>query len=269
MIRRVMMRLTWIVVIALVTACVGKKAPPRPPRDAAERVGAPPGSAPAGDEASRDLTFKNGDVTIAGTYWPPTGNTGACVLFVHQLGSTRAEWQPIIDRLRGRAHLFAIDMRGHGASTGGPNGFAAFTDADWKHVQDDVGLALGEFVRAGGGPRCVLVGASIGSSAVLRYAGSHPGEARALVLLSPGLDYHGLAVAAVARHVTVPVLIVHSQEPGAADAAAQLAAIWRATPTGAVDIIADPGTAHGMKIVNGDPKILDQVVAFLERQLGA
>jgi hypothetical protein len=33
-----------------------------------------------------------------------------------------------------------------------------------------------------------------------------------------------------------------------------------------VEVIADPGDAHGMKIVAGDPAILDKVVAFLSEE---
>jgi hypothetical protein len=35
------------------------------------------------------------------------------------------------------------------------------------------------------------------------------------------------------------------------------------TPPVPVEIIADPGEEHGMKIVGGDPKILERVVAFI------
>ena len=127
-------------------------------------------------------------------------------------------------------------------------------------------VALDALRGKGAGERCVVIGASIGSSATLRMAGAHPERVRGLVLLSPGLSYRGLATPEAARNVKAPVLIVHSQEKGAADAATALALIFEDSAVEA-EVIADPGTAHGMKIVAGDPAVLDRVVGFVRAKL--
>lgn len=218
-----------------------------------------------------ELTFVADDgVTIAGTYWKPDAPTGHCVVFAHQLSSTRAEYVPVIARLRGRAHLYAIDLRGHGASSQGPDGlitWKTFETPDWERVEADL-LDAFEATRArGASGQCVIVGASIGSSAALRLAGSAQKRVAGVVLLSPGLAYRGLGTPDAARTTVAPVLIVHSQEKGAVDAATALANILgeRQVP---VEVIADPGTAHGMKIVAADPAILDRVVAFIGTRIG-
>ena len=238
----------------------------KPPVTTGPTTTAPTADAPPGVE----VTVTAGDgVTIAGTYYPPVGEVNGCIVFVHQLSSTRAEWQPVIDRVREGKHIVAIDMRGHGASTKGADGatitWKSFETADWEKVEDDIGKVMDLLAEKGASPPCTLVGASIGSSAVLRYSGSHPSKVRALVLLSPGLGYRGVMTPDAARASQAPVLIVHSQEPGAADAAGALKEIWEGvSPPVPVEIIADPGQAHGMKIVNGDPAVLDKVVAFIE-----
>ena len=111
------------------------------------------------------LTFAAADgVTIHGSYWAPDRATDACVVFAHQLSSTRAEYVPVIARLKGQAHLYAIDLRGHGASTQGPDGpqtWKAFTDEDWQRLEGDLRGALDAVRGRGAGDRCVLVGASI------------------------------------------------------------------------------------------------------------
>jgi pimeloyl-ACP methyl ester carboxylesterase len=193
-----------------------------------------------------------------------------CAIFVHQLSSTRAEYQPLLERLRDRGHLLAIDMRGHGASTEGEGGatldWQQFETADWELVADDVAAAVVQVIQRGADDRCVLIGSSIGSSAVLLAAARHPDRVRALVLLSPGLAYRGVETLDAARAVKVPVLIVHSQEDGAVDAASALAGVWKnaAVP---VEVIADPGHAHGMAIVTANPAIFDRVFGFLIDQL--
>lgn len=228
------------------------------------------GPAVATVPGAAELSFTADDgVTIHGSYWAPAQPTEACVVFAHQLSSTRAEYVPVIARLVGQAHLYAIDLRGHGASTLGPDGalsWKGFTDEDWQRVERDLLGALDAVRGKGGGAACVVVGASIGSSATLRLAGSAQDRVAGVVLLSPGLNYRNLATPDAARATRAPVLIVHSQEKGAVDAATALANILRDVPT-PVDVIADPGTAHGMKIVAGDAAILDRVVAFIAARL--
>jgi pimeloyl-ACP methyl ester carboxylesterase len=219
------------------------------------------------------VTFAGDGVTISATYWPPAAaGTQACAVFVHQLSSTRAEYRPVIERLAGQGHLLALDMRGHGASTTGDGGakldWEQFETADWERVAGDVGAAAELLAQKGATGPCVFIGSSIGSSAVLRHAGAHPDRVRALVLLSPGLAYRGVKTPDAARANRAPVLIVHSQEGGAADAAGALAGIWgETTPPVPVEVIADPGEAHGMKIVAGDPAILERVVGFISGEL--
>ncbi|MEZ4403191.1 MAG: alpha/beta fold hydrolase [Kofleriaceae bacterium] len=207
--------------------------------------------------------------TIAATYWAPDRPSPGCAVFVHQLSSTRAEWTPVVAGLRGHGHLLAIDLRGHGASTRGADGplaWKAFATADWERVTDDVAAAIADLGARGAGPRCVVVGASIGSSAVLRLAGAAPERVAAVVLLSPGLNYRGLATPDAARATRAPVLIVHSQEAGAVDAATALANILREGQV-EVEVVADPGTAHGMRIVAADPALVAKVVDFIGAHL--
>ncbi len=228
----------------------------------------PPPPTPATGE---EVSIAGAGVTLSATYFAPRDPANpSCAIFVHQLSSTRAEYQPVLDRVHGQGHLLALDMRGHGKSTAGDGGAAldwqAFETADWEQVAVDVIAAADELKRRGASAACVLVGSSIGSSAVLRAAAAHPDRARQLVLLSPGLAYRGVHTPDAARAIKVPALIVHSQESGAADAATALAGILRDGGV-AVEVIADPGDQHGMKIVAGDPAILEQVVAFVSSGL--
>lgn len=253
-----------LVASVFVAACGGGARPVMgpPPID-----GEPEPRADAG--GGEEVTFTADDgVTIAASYYAPTAATERCVVLVHQLSSTRAEYKPVIDRIAGTMHVVAIDMRGHGASTKGADGAAiawkAFETADWEKVEGDVGKAMDFIEEKGAGGSCELAGSSIGSSAVLRYSGSNPDKVTKLVLLSPGIAYRGVKTPDAARASRAPVMIVHSQENGAADAAGALAGIWGdAQPPVPVEVIADPGQEHGMKIVAGDPAILERVVAFL------
>ncbi len=124
------------------------------------------------------------------------------VVLVHQLGSTRREWAPLVERLqRGRAvTTLAVDLRGHGASTLGPrNEHVAWTSFGtdtrrWRDASLDV-LAAVQYLRTSGATRVVVVGSSFGATASLLAATAQPPERApidALAMLSPGEAYRGV-----------------------------------------------------------------------------
>lgn len=133
------------------------------------------------------------------------------VVLVHQLGSNRREWQPLVDRLaRGSAvTTLALDLRGHGDSVRGPRDeevrWESFgTDpARWMGAAYDV-MAAVTYLRAQGATRVVVVGSSVGATAAL-LAGTatlppgaapllDPPEVHGLALVSPGLAYRGVDI---------------------------------------------------------------------------
>ena len=83
-----------VLVVALVAACGGggKKVTVLPVEDEVVDAAAPtvPGAV--------EVSFDTDDVTITGSYWAPTDPaTTGCVVFAHQLSSTRAEYVPDAD----------------------------------------------------------------------------------------------------------------------------------------------------------------------------
>jgi pimeloyl-ACP methyl ester carboxylesterase len=196
--------------------------------------------------------------TLVGDY--RGGDSGTVVLLVHQLSSNRTEWGPLLSLLqpaRGvRYPTLAIDLRGHGGSTQGPEGTTSWqafgTDAArWQGVVDDVAAAV-RYLRTRPRPPTgiVIVGSSIGSSAALRYAAGDA-EITAVVLLSPGLAYRGLDTRdAMARYASTarPALLLASDgDTGSAEAIPAL--LERARGDARVESEIYPGTgAHGVSI---------------------
>jgi pimeloyl-ACP methyl ester carboxylesterase len=215
-------------------------------------------------DGGNDVTLTAADgVKLAATHWAGPGANERCVVLVHQLSSTREEWAPLVERLRGRYELLALDLRGHGGSTRGPAGplaWRSFGEQDWQAAVRDLEAAerwLGE--RGFRAADCAWIGSSIGASLVVRFAGARP-DAGALVLLSPGLAYRGLTVAEAAAAYPGPALVIHSQEAGAAETAEALERAWGAR----LERLEIAGIRHGVHLVE-DPALLDLVVAFVER----
>lgn len=110
-------------------------------------------------------------VSLAGRCWGADDITRAGVVLVHGFAST-CDHPPVVavaeELHRQGLHVVSYDARGHGRS----GGHCTLGDRE----QLDVAAAV-EVARAGGGP-VVLVGASMGAVAVLRYAAGSEADAR-------------------------------------------------------------------------------------------
>lgn len=90
--------------------------------------------------------------------WERVGS-GAPVLLVHGITECRAMWAPVVERLAADRELVLVDLRGHGASSGGPAYDAGTLAADVAAVvtalgldrPDVVGHSLGGIVATGVG----------------------------------------------------------------------------------------------------------------------
>lgn len=245
------MRIALTAAVVLITAC-GHAAKPTTP--------APPGPR---DDGGMDVSITTEDgVRLAATHWAGPADNEQCVIFAHQLASTREEWAPIVELLQGRFELLAFDLRGHGGSTQSPRGtlaFGSFDEADWQAADRDLDAAMAfledrGFTTAG----CAVVGSSIGGSLAMRFAGRHVDTA-AVVLLSPGLAYHGLDIADAAAAYHHPALIVYSQEPGPGDVVDAVTPLWG----DALQLLQVDGDAHGLAMLEANPGIADTVAGFL------
>lgn len=232
-------------------------------RTALEAVPAPPPE-PSGPPERVRLTASDG-VGLVGTLRLAPG--APAVLLVHQLGSTRAEWDPLVAALSEAPGLttLALDLRGHGESIEGPGGarldHTAFTQTQWAELVRDVRAGL-EFLRSHPSaqpPRIALVGSSIGATAVLTEAADAPDVDR-VVALSPGRAYHGLdGVTPVTRLGGRRLLVVSARGDAFSFETAEV--LTQLAP--AVEFREAPGSAHGVAMFASDAAARDRVVAFL------
>jgi pimeloyl-ACP methyl ester carboxylesterase len=223
-----------------------------------------PADPPRREDGGVDVTLTTADgVKLAATHWIGPTSNDRCVVLVHQLGSTRDEWAPLIAKLRGDYEILAFDVRGHGDSRRGPHGDLSYRDfakKDWEGAVRDL-EAADRWLRERGyrADDCVYVGSSIGSSLVVRFAGEHP-ETGGLVLLSPGLAYRHVAIEEAAAKFAHPVLALFSGEPGTKDTMSAFERIWGKS----LQMLEVDSTAHGVSLISDDEARLDLVVAFIK-----
>jgi len=203
------------------------------------------------------------DYTIAADYYAGTGKSG--VLLLHMMPADRTSWHALAAKLQENGfHILAIDLRGHGQSTGGPNGYQAFSDAEHQQSVFDVDSAV-EFLRSKGAEKIHIGGASIGANLGLQYAAKHS-EVASVVLLSPGLDYCGIHTDIWMDNIkpNQAILLVASDDDVYSfttvktlfDRSSNL-------PMREVKLLTEAG--HGTVILQKNPGFIDEIVVWLKK----
>ncbi|HTK59850.1 MAG TPA: alpha/beta fold hydrolase, partial [Candidatus Baltobacteraceae bacterium] len=136
-------------------------------------------------------------VRISGAFYAADQLRGQALL-IHMMPATKESWSAVASALSSRGiACLAIDLRGHGASSGGPDGYRAFSDAQHQAKGLDVEAGIA-WLRAQGSVPLRVAGASIGANLAIRAAAEHE-DIVACLALSPGLEYRGVATEDAAR----------------------------------------------------------------------
>jgi pimeloyl-ACP methyl ester carboxylesterase len=101
------------------------------------------------------------------------------IVCVHGYTSSAEAFNAVARRLEDRAHLVAMDVRGHGESAWSPDGAYQYADqaGDLTALVDRLGIE-----------RFVLIGTSMGGIIAMAYAAQHAQRLRGLVLNDIGPD---------------------------------------------------------------------------------
>ena len=101
------------------------------------------------------------------------------VVCVHGYTSSAEAFNALARRIQDRAHVIAMDVRGHGESAWSPDAAYGYADqvGDLAALVDQLGI-----------DRFVLIGTSMGGIIAMTYAGQHAERLRALVLNDIGPD---------------------------------------------------------------------------------
>lgn len=112
------------------------------------------------------------DIDLVVHQWASEGD-GVPLVFAHATGFHGRVWDAIIAQFP--AHpVYAIDLRGHGQSGGGPI-------SDWRILASDVA----QFLEQAGIAGAVGIGHSMGAHTLLQVAADHPQAFSRLVLFDP------------------------------------------------------------------------------------
>lgn len=120
-------------------------------------------------------SYLTGGIDLAVHHWaaPDSNAAAAPLVFAHATGFHGRVFDAIIERFPDHP-AFAIDLRGHGQSGGGPI-------SDWRVVASDVA----DFIDQAGIAGAVGIGHSMGAHTLLQVAADHPAAFTRLVLFDP------------------------------------------------------------------------------------
>jgi pimeloyl-ACP methyl ester carboxylesterase len=183
-----------------------------------------------------------------------SGRTG--LVLGHQLGSDLCEWLPQAQAFADQGYqVLAFDFAGFGDSQPGSG-----TDAE---VDTDV-VAAAEQLHRRGATRIVLIGSSMGGTAVLSAATRIRPPVAGVVSLSGPASFQGVDAGAASSRLRVPALFVvgADDQPFVDDART----MYRAAPVSAKRLLVVPGGGHGTSMLEfGDdaPKVLAAVQGFI------
>ena len=132
-------------------------------------------------------------INIATNLYPVEKPIGWLIL-LHMMPATKESWQNFADELQKIGYeSITIDLRGHGESSDGPNGFLNFSDNEHQKSILDAQTAVDYLIKERGAnsEKISFIGASIGANLSLQYIAENP-EFKTAILLSPGLNYKGI-----------------------------------------------------------------------------
>jgi alpha-beta hydrolase superfamily lysophospholipase len=217
--------------------------------------------ASAAEAGGRGVTLQSLDGTaLSGELYESSSRPAPAVVLIHMLTRNKGDWDNLANRIQDAGiTALAIDLRGHGNSSGSPQDLAAM-------VQDVRAAVQWLSVRQGVRPGAIgLVGASLGASLALLAAVDLP-PVRAIGLVSPSLDYRGLRTDAslLKRIGARPIWLAASAED---PLALRTLRDFANEPSGPREQHVSSAAGHGSSLLNADGDVGRALVDWLRRSL--
>lgn len=219
------------------------------------------------EKKMEDIVLKSKDgKDISAIYFKAKEPKG-WIIYLHMMPSTKESYVPIATQLQEKGFSgIAIDFRGHGKSTGGPDGYLKFNDLDHQSSILDVESAF-EFLKENGAvkEKISVIGASIGANLGLKLFAENK-ELQKIVLLSPGINYRGVTAKDLAVKIEKgrSVLILSSKDDGYNEQESE--EIFSLIPIGVKkekEIYEKAG--HGTTIFTKEPESINKIINFIEQ----
>ncbi len=201
------------------------------------------------------------------------------VILIHGLNGNNGDWLTLPETLVKKGYaVFAYDARGHFKSTAKSNGYKTswrrFQDKDWKQMPRDVERIIrffdkdedDEFSQVDAS-RVALIGSKIGANTAIVASGRDLNNTiKALIVLSPSLDYKGIETTKPIINYRNPIFLMASHSDIVSYEATELLYRW-ALGAKAIKLFKNIGT--GTDMLRNNPEIQTYITTWLARQFPA
>jgi len=178
------------------------------------------------------------------------GTGRVAVVLAHQVSGSLCEWWPYARSLAARFRVVAFDFDGFGAS---PTG-----DGDYPGEV----VAAADWARHHGSRRVILMGASMGGTAVMVAAARLGDRATGAIDLSGPATFGDANALGAAGHVHVPVLFGYARLDTAF--ARDVRRVRAATAARDKPVVSVGGLVHGVDLVVAYAKFRHAVLRFIQ-----
>ena len=217
---------------------------------------------------SEDVTIQlaNGDA-LHGTLFTPANPSPPALLLLPMLGSDRNAWEGFARAASADGYMvLAVDLRANG-DAGSRRSSADTYPADAR-VRLDLPATLRYLVDRGADPdNLAIAGASLGANLALKFAARHP-EIQAVIMLSPGENYRGVAaLPELEIYVRRPLLLMSSE--GDSYSASTARKMQSLADENYCELRMYRGSSHGTDLLSAIPGTSGEILAWLEPILAA
>lgn len=223
------------------------------------------------------VTFITDDgVSIVGTYYAPSSglkDSTPTIILLHMLGKDRSTWNTFASALSHKGYdVLAIDLRGHGDSIkqgSSTASYQSFTENDFNKMTLDVKAAKQFLIEQKNAKpdRMAVIGASIGANIALNYAATLDPTIKIVILLSPGLNYRGVATSDTITKYKNPIYIAATE--GDSESAKDSQTLCAKINCGENLKIYSGSSSHGTNMFSEalNPPLQDLIMSWLSSSL--
>ncbi|MCH7851085.1 MAG: alpha/beta fold hydrolase [Nanoarchaeota archaeon] len=204
-------------------------------------------------------------VILGDHYRSESANENPGISLFHMMPSTKESYKSLAEKLQQAGiGVVAIDLRGHGESEGGPDGYNNFTEEEHQKSIEDLKTAI-EYQKNEGHHPLFILGASIGANLCLKFIAESDMVKKA-ILLSPGVNYMGIEAISLAKGVSSSkeIYIIAAKDDirefGSADKEAEQ--IFDALSCKKKIKLFDTG-GHGTDILVSNPEVVEELITWL------
>ncbi|MEK7062337.1 MAG: alpha/beta fold hydrolase [Patescibacteria group bacterium] len=190
----------------------------------------------------------------------------------HMMPATKESYKNLAIKAQNNGYeSVAIDLRGHGESDDGPEGFLDFSDLKHQKSILDLKAAVDYLInnKKATPEKISFIGASIGANLSLQFIAENQ-NFKTAILLSPGLNYRGLKTESLIKKLRIgqKVLFISAKDDvrsGGNNNAEENRLLFEAAPSKInkqIEIYETGG--HGTDILKNQPELYNLIIEFIK-----